>query len=97
VIELVSFKVTAVGRRPALDLSRAHVPVGSSSTVRDVYVRGRGFMEARVVHRSQLEPDEVVAGPAVVEEEGSTTFVEPGMSVQLGGHGALMIDTGLDP
>jgi N-methylhydantoinase A/oxoprolinase/acetone carboxylase beta subunit len=51
-------------------------------------------MEAAVVHRSSLEPGEQVAGPAVIEEEGSTLFVEPGMSVERVPQGALVIRTG---
>ena len=34
----------------------------------------------RSSHRSSLEPGEAIAGPAVIEEEGSTLFVEPGMT-----------------
>ena len=34
--------------------------------------RARASLEAAVVHRSSLEPGESIAGPAVVEEEGST-------------------------
>jgi N-methylhydantoinase A/oxoprolinase/acetone carboxylase beta subunit len=47
------------------------------------------------LHRSSLEPGESIAGPAVVEEEGSTTFVEPGMMVERSDQGALVIDTGV--
>ena len=72
VIELVSFKVTAIGQRPPLDLSRANGATG----VRRARARGvrprAGLVDATVVHRSALEPGEVVAGPAVIEEEGST-------------------------
>jgi N-methylhydantoinase A/oxoprolinase/acetone carboxylase beta subunit len=46
-----------------------------------------------VVHRSSLEPGEAIAGPAVIEEEGSTLFVEPGMTVERTVQGALVIDT----
>ena len=94
VIELVSFKVSAIGRRRTPDLTQAAESTGFPRTSRDVYVRGSGFVEAAVVHRSSLEPEESVAGPAVVEEEGSTTFVEPGMTVTRSGQGALVIDTG---
>jgi len=96
VIELVSFKVSAIGRRPTPDLSqpaaRAEFPRGS----REVYVRGSGFVQAEVVRRSSLEAGEKVAGPAVIEEDGSTTFVEPGMTVEHGDQGALVIATGVE-
>lgn len=96
VIELVSFKVTAVGRRPAVDLSQAESATGFERTMRPVYVRGHGFVDATVVHRSALAPGEVVEGPAVIEEDGSTTFVEPGMTVEPHPHGALVIETGVE-
>ena len=94
VIELVSFKVTVIGRRPPLDLSRADGATGLQRSAREVYVRRQGFVEATVVRRSSLEPGEIVAGPALIEEEGSTTFVEPGMTVEHSAQGALVIDTG---
>ena len=94
VIELVSFKVTAIGRRRPLDLSQAAPAADVARTSREVYVRGHGLLDAAVVHRSSLAVGESVAGPAVVEEEGSTTFVEPGMTVARSEQGALVIDTG---
>jgi N-methylhydantoinase A len=95
VIELVSFKVTAVGKRAPLDLSRGAATTGFARSTRSVYVRGHGFVEAAVVHRSSLEPGETVAGPAVIQEEGSTLFVEPGMTVERTAQGALVIATGV--
>jgi N-methylhydantoinase A len=95
VIELVSFKVTAIGKRPPLDLSRAGGTARLTRSERQVYVRGHGFLDAQVVHRSALEAGEVLAGPAVVEEEGSTLFVEPGMTVERTDQGALVLTTGV--
>jgi N-methylhydantoinase A len=94
VIELVSFKVTVIGQRTPIDLSRAAGTARLTRSERPVYVRGQGFLDAQVVHRSALEPGESLAGPAVVEEEGSTLFVEPGMTLERTEQGALMIATG---
>jgi N-methylhydantoinase A len=95
VIELVSFKVTVIGKRAALDLAGANGSTGTERSERSVYVRGHGFVDATVARRASLEPGEVIAGPAVIEEEGSTTFVEPGMTVERSPQGALVIDTGV--
>jgi N-methylhydantoinase A len=95
VIELVSFKVTVIGRRPALSLTPARTSSRRERSTRDVYVRGHGFVEAAVVHRSALDLGETVEGPAVIEEEGSTSFLEPGMTVENNAQGALVIDTGV--
>jgi N-methylhydantoinase A len=94
VIELVSFKVTVIGKRPGLDLSHANGAGGFARSTRPVYVRGLGFVDATVAHRSSLEPGEKIAGPAVITEEGSTLFVEPGMAVERTPQGALVIRTG---
>jgi N-methylhydantoinase A len=94
VIELVSFKVTAIGRRPALQLSHAAGAPGFERTTRPVYVRGEGFVDATVVHRAALGVTDVIQGPALVEEDGSTTYVEQGMTVEAHPQGALVIDTG---
>ena len=96
VIELVSFKVTVIGRRPPLDLSHAEQAAGFPRSARQLYVRGSGFVEATVVHRSSLEPGEKITGPAVIEEEGSTLYVEPGMVVERSVQGALLIETGVE-
>ena len=61
-----------------------------------MYVRGQGFLDAQVVHRSALELGETLTGPAVVEEEGSTLFLEPGMTLERSEQGALLIDTGVE-
>jgi N-methylhydantoinase A len=94
VIELVSFKVTVIGRRAPIDLGRANGAVPRARSERRVYVRGHGFLDATVVHRSSLGPGEAIDGPAVIEEEGSTTFVEPGMTVERDPQGPLVIRTG---
>jgi N-methylhydantoinase A len=94
VIELVSFKVTVIGKRAPLDLSRANGAAGVGRSTRPVYVRGHGFLDATVAHRSSLESGEVIAGPAVIQEEGATLFVEPGMTVERLPQGGLVIETG---
>jgi len=48
-----------------------------------------------VAHRSSLEPGERITGPAVIEEEGSTLFLEPGMVLERSSQGALLIETGV--
>jgi N-methylhydantoinase A len=93
VIELVSFTVTAIGRRQSLELVQAGAATESRRSSREVYVRGHGLVEAAVLHRSTLEQGESIGGPAVLEEGGSTTFVEPGMAVACTELGALVIET----
>lgn len=96
VIELVSFKVTVIGKREPLDFSRSSGAAGTMRSTRQVYLRGEGFVEAAVAHRSSLEPGETIAGPAVIEEEGSTVYLEPGMVIERGAQGSLVIQTGVE-
>jgi N-methylhydantoinase A len=95
VIELVSFRVTAIGKRPQVEVMAPDAEHTSERRSRDVFMRGLGFVAARVVHRRALRPGEVLEGPALIEEEGSTTFVEPGMQVEASPQGSLIVTTGV--
>jgi N-methylhydantoinase A len=95
VIELVSFRVTAIGRRPEVEIRAPGVEPAPERRTRDVFMRGLGFVAAQVVHRRALRPGEVLEGPALIEEEGSTTFVEPGMQVEASQQGSLIVTTGV--
>jgi N-methylhydantoinase A len=92
-IELVSFKVTAIGCRPAVELVQATEPPASDRRSREVFFRGHGFVDATVVRRAALAPGESIEGPALIEEEGSTTLVAPGMRVERDPQGSLIITT----
>src|SRR5262249_4120467 len=52
VVELDSFKVPAMGPPPSPRLGAPEPAVGAASRLRSVFVRGAGFVEAVVVHRS---------------------------------------------
>jgi N-methylhydantoinase A len=93
VIELLSFKVTAIGRRPPIELEGRNGAAPRPRSERDVFFRGRGFVPSVVLHRSSLAAGEALEGPCVIEEEGSTTLVEPGMRVELSSEGSLVITT----
>jgi N-methylhydantoinase A len=90
-IELVSFKVTAIGRRAQVPLIDSAVPTADERSERQVFFRGAGFVTTAVVHRSGLPVGERLHGPALVQEEGSTTLVSPDMTVEKTEHGSLII------
>lgn len=93
-IELVSFKVTAVGRRERVELRQPAPANGSpQSSAREVYFRGHGWAEASVLHRTSITAGEVHAGPMLVQEDGSTTLVPPGMTVRRSPQGSLILTT----
>jgi len=93
VIELVSFRVTASGRRPSPRLAAALEDGPATLPPRPVHFRGRGFLEASVHRRYALPPGTVLAGPCVIEEAGSTTLVEPEMTATVLPDGQLLIET----
>jgi N-methylhydantoinase A len=95
VVELISFKVTAVGRRSKPALVPA-APDGAPPRPRQqaVYFRGHGFVPAPIVHRATLAGGARLDGPALVVEEGSTTLGEPGMTLEHRADGLLVIHTG---
>jgi N-methylhydantoinase A len=91
-IELVSFKVTAIGRRPPVRLVDAPPEHVREPARREVYFRGLGFLDTALVHRSSLELGQVLRGPALVQEDSSTTLVAPEMTVRRSENGSLLVE-----
>ena len=89
VIELVTFKVSAVGERPSIEVSYVDSGRPRPQAMRPVFFKGYGWGQAQVLHRATLVEGAEVEGPAVVEEAGSTTLVSPGMILRLGHTGSL--------
>jgi N-methylhydantoinase A len=91
-IELVSFKVTAIGRRPPVRLVDTPPEHVREPARREVYFRGLGFLDTALVHRSSLELGQVLRGPALVQEDSSTTLVAPKMAVRRSENGSLLVE-----
>jgi N-methylhydantoinase A len=94
IVELVTFKVVAVGvtEKPLLR------PLAAGGTVapkaqRDVYFREGGWTATQIYDRSTLPPGGAFEGPAVVEEPMSTTLVHPGQRVEVDPFGNLILHT----
>ena len=93
-VEIVSFRLAAVGRvaKPRLPLLS---PDGAQirRKERDARCSLRHPLPACAVYaRDRLVLDEVVAGPAVIEESGSTTIVPPGWTARTMAHGELLME-----
>ena len=98
-IEIVNARVTAIGRRPALE----SVPVASGSLEEalvgesDGVFRVEGELKAfatRFYDRSLLPLDETLAGPAVVFHPDTTTVVPPGWAARADPSGNLILTNG---
>ena len=82
VIEMVSFRVSAIGAIPHPRLARVEPEAGHPESSRQVHFGGEGLVGCRVLRRRAMPVDDVLDGPLIVAEEGSTTLVDPGMRVR---------------
>jgi N-methylhydantoinase A len=65
-------------------LPRASTPAETAQT-RKVYIgNAGGWLDVKIFHRDALEPGFAAAGPAVIEEYGSTTLIWPGDRFEIG-------------
>ena len=94
VVEWVNVRVTGVGpiRRPRF----VERPSGDGRSERAVTeqrpVRFEGATrDCAVYARDRLRPDDVVAGPAIIEEYGATTVVFPGLGARVDRSGNLLM------
>ena len=60
-------------------------------TTRRVYF-GDGFVTCPVYARDDFGLGNIVPGPAIIEESGSTTIVPPGWTARAVFHGELMME-----
>ncbi len=94
-IEFVGLVLTGIGRieRPALEGLRLVAAEGAATAPkqREVYFGGPGRIMTPVLVRAQLKMGHKEAGPAIIEEYGSTTVVGPEDSFEIGGLGEIRI------
>ena len=80
-VQLVSFRVTAQGTIPKLQLQEiAHLKQkGASSMIshREVYFDTKVSLPTPVYDRTRLCPGDRIMGPAVIEQMDSTTLIFP--------------------
>jgi N-methylhydantoinase A len=97
--EMVSLRVTVLGevpKPPKIELAHgSKVPSKEAMSRRKlVYFRGPGFVETPVYARDRLLAENRIAGPALIEEHGSTTVIAPGDSAVIDGMGNIDIAVG---
>jgi N-methylhydantoinase A len=93
VLEIISGRVTATGRipKPSLPLLAPSVSAAPDHR-RPVYFRDAGWRDTAIYRRSALGAGCEIEGPAIIEEAGSTTLLEPGCSASVSEHGLLLIE-----
>ncbi|WP_409332074.1 hydantoinase/oxoprolinase family protein [Trujillonella humicola] len=92
-VEWVNLRVSGIGpiRRPDL----VELPPAEGGTDRAVTGSRRVFFDdwtdTPTYDRTRLAPEDVVAGPAIIEEFGSTVPVHPGFAATVDAHGNLLL------
>jgi N-methylhydantoinase A len=86
--QLVNFRVRAAGIVPKPELTRAAPGDGAARRAlkgsrKAYFADAGGFVDTAVYDRARLLPDDVLEGPAIVEEPDSTTVCPPGYSVRV--------------
>ena len=97
-MEVVNLRVTAVGAtsRPRLPLlPPAGAELAAPRSVRQVAIDREGeFRATPIYERTRLKAGHRIAGPAIIEEFGSTTVLLAGQRAEVHPTGSLIIRTG---
>jgi N-methylhydantoinase A len=91
-VELVTLRLTAVGRLPGLQLGRlpgAAAP--ARRRAREVWFAETGFATTPVHQRDELTVDHRLAGPAILEALDSTIVIPPGWIACVDGGGYIRL------
>lgn len=92
VIELVHFNVSVIGPLSPPQLApRADGTTPAPHAMRSVYFKGRGYLSTPIYLQRNLPAGAIVNGPAVIEEEDSTTLVHPGHRVTMRTDGVMVM------
>ena len=96
-IDVVSWRVVAMGPKPVLALPRAQAAGGSAERARKGTRRawvpeGKGFVEVPVYDRYALASGHTFAGPAIVEERESTVVVGAGGLARVDEWGTMIVE-----
>jgi N-methylhydantoinase A len=95
-VEIVNFKVTAVGEIAKPRLKPA--PIRADGQPKPIASRqayfGNGLVDTPIFRRGDLVPGAVLAGPAIIEEQTSTTVLAPGRRASIDEYANIEIEFG---
>jgi N-methylhydantoinase A len=96
-VKIVNLRATAIGARPAFDLT-ALAPkegdmAGASRGARPVWFGG-AWHEAAIWDRLALPVGADIKGPAVLEQDDATTVIDPGLAARVDVFGNLVVERG---
>jgi N-methylhydantoinase A len=94
-IEIVALKATALGAMPKPSIRSTgadhKAPVGQPFETRPVYFRETEWLPCPIYWRNDLPAGTTLTGPAIIEELGCTTLLEPGQALRVDEVGILAI------
>jgi N-methylhydantoinase A len=94
-VEIVTWKLSAIGGSPRIALAKAGARSGEGSRkgVRRAYFpEARGYADTPVYDRYALAPGMSLTGPAIVEERESTTVIPPWMTATVDEYANLLAE-----
>ncbi len=91
-VEVTTQRLRVVGTIPPISLPRLPPATGAAKRLgsRAVFLAGQ-YQDATVYQRDDLLEGDAVAGPAIVEQEDTTTIILPGWSASVDAIGNLVI------
>lgn len=98
-VEFVNFRVTAVGevpKAPIRTLERRRTGEARPFAHRTAYFDANGALsayETPVYNRDDLQPEDRLVGPAIIEQMDATTVLLPGQTARVDAYGNLVINT----
>jgi N-methylhydantoinase A len=94
-VRALNLHVTAIGRRPKLDLAGLAPQAGRVEAARrgsrPVYVDGQ-WHEATIYARRELPVGAQIDGPAILEQNDATVFIEPDLQARVDRFGNVIIE-----
>ncbi len=96
-VELVNLRIQAVGEqnRPSIAADTVAREPAAPFATRRAYWRQTGWIDCPLYRRTELAVAQRVAGPAIVEEYGSTVVVPTSWSVRADAYGNLILEKSL--
>jgi N-methylhydantoinase A len=95
-VEIVNFKVTAVGEiaKPRLEPAPLRADAPPKPVERRQVHFGHGLLDTPIFRRGDLAPGAALAGPAIIEEQTSTTVLAPGQRASVDEYMNIEIESG---
>jgi N-methylhydantoinase A len=97
-VEVVTWKLSAVGGSPRIALAKAQPEDGGRAVKggrRAYFPEARGYVDTPVYDRYALAAGARLTGPAIVEERESTTVLPPGATASVDEYANLLVEVGL--